>query len=108
MPGDDDHKAGRISAGNRLVQNAKAISKVKEDAWVDLMHDQLMYQIEDAVRERRGNSKAPFTDTQLLILKDVAFKVMFLMAHGRPQPAGFFRRSWAEWSEKSPLNKVIA
>jgi hypothetical protein len=107
MPGENDEKTRRINASAQLAERAKEFAKVKYDARIGALHDQLMYAIELAVKEQPGDQGRPaFTDAQVTIMKDVACHLLLLLDPDGRKKAGFFARCWREWVEYTPLKKI--
>ncbi|MCP2219917.1 hypothetical protein [Bradyrhizobium elkanii] len=106
MSGQDRDK--RLGNASSLHEAIKSLGKVSEERRAEFIHDRLMSAIDDICRERLEKPKNAnrFTNQQVLVLKDIAFQIVYILDARHQRRTGFFGGVWSEFKKESGLKKL--
>jgi hypothetical protein len=99
----EDRRERRITDGSKLLERVDAFAKVKKDARMGAVHDELMYFVDRCLSE---NGERTFTKAQMTIIKDIAFQIVYLTDPVNRQKPDFIKAIYSDWWELGALKKV--
>jgi hypothetical protein len=95
----------RLGTASTLHEAIRSLGKVTDLRRAEFIHDRLMSAIDDICHERL-KSGTKFTPAQILVLKDIAFQIVYILDQRNNRHQGFFSALWAEFKQLSPLKKL--
>lgn len=105
----DQHRDRRIDGASDLRSAIDALSQVDDEAQRrGFIHDRLTSAIDDFCKGPKGASGQAFTAKQVIILKDIAYHIVYLLGPRSPEPKGFIRSFCLEWKALSAMKKISA
>ncbi len=83
----------------------RSLGKVTEQRRAEFIHDRLMSAIDDICHERL-KSGTKFTPAQILVLKDIAFQIVYILDQRHNRRPHFLPALWTDFKQQSPLKKL--
>ena len=65
-----------------------------------------MSAVDDICHERLDKNATKFTQAQILVLKDIAFQIVYILDPRNQRKRGFFSGLWTEFKEQTPLKQL--
>jgi hypothetical protein len=102
----DSDKDRRLSEASDLHRAFESLCNVSPLERQGFVHDRLMSNIDDICKNVATSNRPPFTAAQMEVLKDISFRIVYILDPlNRPQKS-FFGGLKREFSEKSPMEKL--
>jgi len=95
----------RLGTASTLHEAIRSLGKVTDERRVEFIHDRLMSAIDDICHERL-KSGTKFSPAQVLVLKDIAFQIVYILDERNNRRQGFLGALWADFYQLSPLKKL--
>jgi hypothetical protein len=102
----DSHKDRRLDDGPGLIKSFESLNRVKPEERSGFVHDLLMSHIDGICEKHKANGRSPFTNGQLLIIRDISWAIVAVLDKKSQPPKGFFRRSWREFGALNIAMKI--
>src|SRR5258708_5031993 len=102
----ENDRQRRLGDASSLQDAITSLGKVSETHRIGFVHDRLMSAIDDICKTHQGTGAAKFTPAQILIIKDVAFQMVYLLDPKNRPSRSFFKRLWVDWKEQTPLKQI--
>jgi hypothetical protein len=103
MTGTDKDK--RLSDAADLHRQIESLCNVKAAERQVFVHDRLMSAIDD-ICKKPDTGRVPFSPEQVRILKEISFRIVYIMDPLNKPQRGFLGALKREFSEKSAIEKV--
>lgn len=103
----DSDRDQRVSGALTLHEAIESLLKVEEARRREFVHDRLMSSIDDICAAAKGsNGKVPFNDAQITILKDISYRIVYILDPSNKKKRGFFRRLLGEFKDQKLFEKL--
>jgi hypothetical protein len=102
----ENDRKRRLDDASDFHDALNSLGKVNETHRIGFVHDRLMSAIDDICKVHQGGGPSKFTASQILILKDIVFQVVYVLDPKNRSTKGFFRRLLVDWKEQSPLKQI--
>jgi hypothetical protein len=102
----ENDRARRLDDASNLQDALRSLGKVSETHRIGFVHDRLMSAIDDICKTHQNNGSATFNAAQMLILKDIAFAMIYILDPKTQVKQSFFKRLVSEFKEQSPLKQI--
>jgi hypothetical protein len=96
----------RLGAASTLQESIRSLGKVSEGHRIGFVHDRLMSAIDDICTKHQKANSTKFTSSQIVILKDIAFAMVYILDPKNNKSQGFTKRLWTEFKEQGPLKQI--
>jgi hypothetical protein len=101
----DSNRDKRLSEASSLHDAIESLLHVKADQRVGFIHDRLMSSIDD-ICAGQSQAKRPFTNDQILALKEISFRIVYILDPMNKNQKGFIAKLKYEFEEKGAIDKV--
>ncbi len=96
----------RLGDASSLQDAIRSLGKVSEEHRIGFIHDRLMSAIDDICEQHQKANAAKFTPNQIIVLKDIAFAMVYILDPKSQKNQSFSKRLFLEFKEQSPLKQV--
>jgi hypothetical protein len=102
----ESDRSRRLGDASNLQGALNSLGKVGEAHRIGFVHDRLMSAIDDICKTHQSNGTPKFTAAQMLILKDIAFAMIYILDPKNQGNRSFLKRLIADFKEQSPLKQI--
>jgi len=102
----ENERKRRLDDASDFHDALNSLGKVNETHRIGFVHDRLMSAIDDICKTHQGGGQTKFSASQILILKDIVFQVVYVLDPKNRSTKGFFKRLLGDWKEQSPLKQI--
>lgn len=95
----------RFSEASDLHRALESLCHVPAAERQLFFHDRLMSAIDDVCKSR-ANDRQPFTNDQINVLKEISFRIVYIMDPLNKPQRGFFNALRREFGDKSAMEKI--
>lgn len=96
----------RLGDASSLQESIRSLGKVSEEHRIGFVHDRLMSAIDDICQKHQKANATKFSTSQIIVLKDIAFAMVYILDPKNNKDQGFFQRLWVEFKTQSPLKQI--
>lgn len=97
------HRDRRLSDASQLQCAIDSLTRVDPLQRPGFIHDRLVSAI-DEICDASGSK--PFSDEQVIALKDIAFRIVYIMDPLNKRQKSFIKRLWYEFKNKSAMEQI--
>lgn len=97
----------RFSDAADLHKAIDALCNVATSERQTFVHDRLMSAIDD-ICQKPGNARAPFNAEQVRIIKEISYRIVYILDPLNKPPRGFINALIREFKDKSAFEKVTS